>query len=49
MAQDKRPISIADMARNAQIEAVLDQMYGYFRREAAPRPVWTDLDTARAA
>lgn len=49
MAQDRKPASIAERAQNAQIDAVLDQMYGYFSREDRPRIVWTDLETRRAA
>lgn len=47
MAQNQRPQSIAELARNAQIEAVLEQMYGYFSREAPRRVTWTELAAQR--
>lgn len=49
MANDTKPQSIAERAQDARIDAVIEQMYGYFRREDRPRIVWTDLETRRAA
>lgn len=44
---DSRTTSIAERKRAA--EAVLDQMYGYFTRQEAPRVIVSELDAARRA
>lgn len=46
---DSKTASIADRKRAAEAEAVLDQMYGYFTREEAPRVIVSELDARRAA
>lgn len=50
MAQaDTKTTSIDARKRAAEADAALDQMYGYFTREEAPRVVVTELDARRAA
>lgn len=50
MAHDqKKPLSIADIKAQAQADAVLAQMFGYFSREEAPREVKTEYGTLYAA
>lgn len=49
MAQKKQPQSAVELARSAEIDAVLDQMYGYFSRETPPRVVWSTVETPCAA
>ncbi|WP_265502644.1 hypothetical protein [Paracoccus beibuensis] len=49
MTADQRPLSIADRKRSIEADAVLDQMYGYYTREEAPRLVVSDLDARKAA
>lgn len=44
-----KPLSIAARKRNAEADAVLDQMFAYFTRDEAPRPVITELDARKAA
>ncbi|MGP9804367.1 hypothetical protein [Paracoccus sp. NSM] len=46
---DSKTTSIADRKRAADAEAALDQMYGYFTREEAPRVIVSELDARRAA
>lgn len=49
MAKDSKPTSILERKKDAEIEAVLNQMYGYFTREEAPRIVWSDTGLRRSA
>ena len=49
MADANKTTSIAQRKLAAEAEAVLDQMYGYFTREEAPRPVMSEFDARRAA
>ncbi|WP_277023677.1 hypothetical protein [Paracoccus hibiscisoli] len=44
-----KPLSIADRKRSLQADAALEQMYGYYTRDDAPRPVVSELDAQRAA
>lgn len=46
---DSKTTSIAERKRAAEAEAVLDQMYGYFTRQEAPRVIVSELDAARRA
>lgn len=50
MANDqKKPLSIADRKAQAEADAVLAQMFGYFSREETPREVKTEYDALYAA
>lgn len=45
----KKPLSIADRKRSLQADAALEQMYGYYSRDEAPRAVVSEFDAQRAA
>ncbi|WP_378944199.1 hypothetical protein [Paracoccus sp. R86501] len=45
----QKPLSIEDRKRSIEAEAVLEQMYGYYVREEAPRYVVSELDARKAA
>lgn len=49
MTVDQKPLSIADRKRSLEADAVLEQMYGYYTREEAPRLVVSDVDAQKAA
>lgn len=49
MAQETKPQSIADRKRDAEANAALEQMYGYFTPEERRRPVVSELDARKAA
>lgn len=45
----QKPLSIEDRKRSVEAEAALEQMYGYYVREEAPRYVVSELDARKAA
>lgn len=49
MAQDSKPLSIAERARNSEADAALEQMFGYFSRDERSRPIVSELDARQAA
>ncbi|WP_162798972.1 hypothetical protein [Paracoccus indicus] len=46
---EQKPLSIEDRKRSIEAEAALEQMYGYYVREDAPRLVISELDARKAA
>ena len=49
MSTETKTTSIAARKRSLEADAVLDQMFGYFTREEAPRAVISELDAQKAA
>lgn len=50
MSQDqKKPLSIAERKAQAEADAILAQMFGYYAREETPRAVKTEYDAPYAA
>lgn len=47
--EQTKPLSLAARKRSMDADAALEQMYGYFTRQDAPRPVITELDAQKAA